>query len=129
MEYISSLTLSHFRSHKVSKLSLDGRPVVVFGNNGTGKTNILEAVSLFSPGRGIRRASAKDVTRNPEAIGWKIEGKVTNSISENENLKSSFSYVKEKNKDLHLIGLVSWNQCVSISNKSWNMRNEIIYIC
>ena len=84
MEYISSLTLSHFRSHKVSKLSLDGRPVVVFGNNGTGKTNILEAVSLFSPGRGIRRASAKDVTRNPEAIGWKIEGKVTNSISENE---------------------------------------------
>ena len=84
MEYISSLTLSHFRSHKVSKLSLDGRPVVVFGNNGTGKTNILEAVSLFSPGRGIRRASAKDVTRNPEAIGWNIEGKVTNSISENE---------------------------------------------
>ncbi len=84
MEYISSLTLSHFRSHKVSKLSLDGRPVVVFGNNGTGKTNILEAVSLFSPGRGIRRASAKDVTRNPEAIGWKIEGKVTNNISENE---------------------------------------------
>ena len=84
MEYISSLTLSHFRSHKVSKLSLDGRPVVVFGNNGTGKTNILEAVSLFSPGRGIRRASAKDVTRTPEAIGWKIEGTVTNSISENE---------------------------------------------
>ena len=41
---------------------------MVFGNNGTGKTNILEAVSLFSPGRGIRRASAKDVTRNPEAI-------------------------------------------------------------
>ena len=76
MEYISNLTLSHFRSHKISKLSLDGRPVVVFGNNGTGKTNILEAVSLFSPGRGLRRATANDITRDPEAIGWKIEGRV-----------------------------------------------------
>lgn len=84
MEYISSLTLSHFRSHKISKLLLDGRPVVVFGKNGTGKTNILEAVSLFSPGRGLRRATASDITRKPEAIGWKIEGKVKNRISEYE---------------------------------------------
>lgn len=84
MEYISNLTLSHFRSHKISKLSLDGRPVVVFGKNGTGKTNILEAVSLFSPGRGLRRATANDITRDPEAIGWKIEGRVKNRISEYE---------------------------------------------
>jgi len=84
VEYISNLTLSHFRSHKISKLSLDGRPVVVFGKNGTGKTNILEAVSLFSPGRGLRRATANDIKRNPEAIGWKIEGRVKNRISEYE---------------------------------------------
>ena len=89
MEYISNLTLSHFRSHKISKLSLDGKPVVVFGKNGTGKTNILEAVSLFSPGRGLRRATAEDITRNPEAIGWKIEGKVKNRISEYEVVISS----------------------------------------
>ncbi len=89
MEYISNLTLSHFRSHKISKLSLDGRPVVVFGKNGTGKTNILEAISLFSPGRGLRRATAEDITRNPEAIGWKIEGKVKNKISEYEVVISS----------------------------------------
>ena len=89
MEYISNLTLSHFRSHKISKLSLDGRPVVVFGKNGTGKTNILEAVSLFSPGRGLRRATAEDITRIPEAIGWKIEGNVKNKISEYEVVMSS----------------------------------------
>ena len=89
MEYISNLNLSHFRSHKISKLSLDGRPVVVFGKNGTGKTNILEAVSLFSPGRGLRRATAEDITRNPEAIGWKIEGSVKNRISEYEVVISS----------------------------------------
>ena len=89
MEHISNLTLSHFRSHKVSKLSLDGRPVVIFGKNGTGKTNILEAVSLFSPGRGLRRATAEDITRNPEAIGWKIEGSVKNRFSEYEVVISS----------------------------------------
>jgi len=69
---LSNLTLSHFRSHKLTRLSLDGRPVVLFGSNGSGKTNILEAVSLFSPGRGMRRAGAHDMTRRPEALGWKL---------------------------------------------------------
>jgi DNA replication and repair protein RecF len=47
-------------------------PVAIHGNNGAGKTNILEAISLLSPGRGLRRASAEDMTRRPEALGWKI---------------------------------------------------------
>jgi DNA replication and repair protein RecF len=69
---ISGLTLSHFRSHKHGRLAPDGRPVAIFGLNGSGKTNILEAVSLLSPGRGLRRAVAEDMTRRPEALGWKI---------------------------------------------------------
>ena len=44
----------------------------LLGPNGAGKTNILEAVSLLSPGRGLRRSSASDMTRRPEALGWKI---------------------------------------------------------
>lgn len=72
--YISTLKLSHFRSHKRAELSLDARPVVLYGPNGAGKTNILEAVSLFSPGRGMRRASAEDMTRRPEVLGWKVSG-------------------------------------------------------
>jgi len=69
---LTSLKLSHFRSHLRADLHLDGRPVALYGNNGAGKTNILEAVSLFSPGRGIRRASAADMARRPEALGWKL---------------------------------------------------------
>jgi DNA replication and repair protein RecF len=71
---LADLTLSHFRSHKRARLSLDGRPVAIHGPNGAGKTNILEAVSLFSPGRGLRRASAEDMTRRPEVLGWKLTG-------------------------------------------------------
>ena len=70
--YLSSFTLSHFRSHKRAVIECDGRPVAIFGPNGAGKTNILEAVSLLSPGRGLRRSSAHDMTRRPEALGWKL---------------------------------------------------------
>lgn len=44
----------------------------MFGANGAGKTNLIEAVSLLSPGRGLRGASADDLPRRPEAIGWKV---------------------------------------------------------
>ena len=70
--HLSQLTLSHFRSHKRAVLDVDARPVAVYGPNGAGKTNIIEAISLLSPGRGLRRSSAEDMTRRPEALGWKI---------------------------------------------------------
>ncbi len=69
---LSQLTLSHFRSHKRAVIDVDARPVAIHGPNGAGKTNILEAVSLLSPGRGLRRSSAQDMTRRPEALGWKV---------------------------------------------------------
>ena len=71
---LTSLVISHFRSHRLARLVLDGRPVAIHGPNGAGKTNILEAVSLFSPGRGLRRAAATDMARRPEALGWKLSG-------------------------------------------------------
>jgi len=54
-------------------MDCDARPLAIYGANGAGKTNILEAVSLLSPGRGLRRASAEEMTRRPEALGWKIK--------------------------------------------------------
>lgn len=70
---ITSLNLSHFRSHLAARLIFDGRPVAIVGANGAGKTNILEAVSLLSPGRGLRRAGADEIARRPESLGWKVE--------------------------------------------------------
>lgn len=70
--YLTDLKLSHFRSHKLARLALDARPVAIHGPNGAGKTNILEAVSLLSPGRGLRRARSEDIARKPESLGWKV---------------------------------------------------------
>ena len=55
---VTALRLGQFRNHAGTQLDLDNRPVALFGANGAGKTNILEAVSLLSPGRGLRRAAA-----------------------------------------------------------------------
>jgi DNA replication and repair protein RecF len=70
--FLGKLTLSHFRSHRRAGLSLDGRPVAIYGPNGAGKTNLLEAVSLLSPGRGLRRASTDEIARQPESLGWRV---------------------------------------------------------
>lgn len=69
---LKELTLSHFRSHKQAHLTLEPGPIAIHGPNGAGKTNIIEAVSLLSPGRGLRRASAEAMVRRPEALGWKV---------------------------------------------------------
>jgi DNA replication and repair protein RecF len=57
-------------------LPCDGRPVAIYGPNGAGKTNLIEAVSLLSPGRGLRRASPDDLIRKPEVLGWKVTGEL-----------------------------------------------------
>lgn len=85
---LSELRLSHFRSHRAAHLVLDGRPVAIFGPNGAGKTNILEAISLLSPGRGLRRAGPDEIARQPEAIGWKV-GAVLNSIHQIHEVETS----------------------------------------
>lgn len=59
--YVSRLSLTNFRSYQSMSLDLDGRPVVLTGANGAGKTNLLEAVSYLSPGRGLRRAAQDQV--------------------------------------------------------------------
>ena len=60
---VTRLALTDFRSYERLDLALDGRAVFVFGPNGAGKTNLLEAVSLLTPGRGLRGASLAEVGR------------------------------------------------------------------
>ncbi len=70
--FIRDLTLAQFRSHALARLEPDGRPVALIGPNGAGKTNLIEAVSMLSPGRGLRRARAEDLARAPGALGWRV---------------------------------------------------------
>ena len=69
---IERLQLTEFRNYASLVLSLDGRHVVLTGENGAGKTNLLEAVSFLAPGRGMRRASYDAVTRHGAETGFAV---------------------------------------------------------
>jgi DNA replication and repair protein RecF len=70
--FLTTLKLSDFRNYAQSSLSLDQRHVVLTGANGSGKTNLLEAVSFLSPGRGFRRATLSDVSKVGADHGFSI---------------------------------------------------------
>jgi DNA replication and repair protein RecF len=57
------LVLADFRSYPSLDLALSPGPVVLTGENGAGKTNLMEAISLLSPGRGLRRAELGECAR------------------------------------------------------------------
>ena len=70
---IEKVKISNFRSYKILELSFDSNPTVIYGKNGVGKTNLLEAISLLYPGKGIRRSSFHDMINLSNNISWKVE--------------------------------------------------------
>lgn len=60
---ICRLDLNNFRCYRQLRLVLDSRPVILTGENGAGKTNLLESISFFAPGRGLRHASSEEIAR------------------------------------------------------------------
>ncbi len=73
---VSRLALTDFRNYHTARLDLAAGPVVLTGPNGAGKTNLLEAVSVLSPGRGLRNARLADFDRRPAEgdaeTGWAV---------------------------------------------------------
>ena len=63
---ISRVSLSDFRCYSALRLNPEPGLVVLTGANGAGKTNLLEALSLLSPGRGLRGARLAEISRQPE---------------------------------------------------------------
>ncbi|QGZ93197.1 DNA replication/repair protein RecF [Terricaulis silvestris] len=77
--YVSRLMLTDFRNHAALDLALDARPVCLFGANGAGKTNILEALTMLAPSRGLRAATLVDVARTggeDRAQPWAVSARV-----------------------------------------------------
>ena len=64
---LNRIHLHHFRNHANSTIAPAARFNLLVGENGAGKTNVLEAISLFAPGRGLRRAALADMAAHGEA--------------------------------------------------------------
>jgi DNA replication and repair protein RecF len=74
--HISKLSLTNFRNYATLSIGLDPGAVVFSGDNGAGKTNLLEAISLLTPGRGLRRAPYADVAREGGDGGFAIHARL-----------------------------------------------------
>ncbi|WP_330084436.1 DNA replication/repair protein RecF [Methylocystis iwaonis] len=69
---VRRLTLADYRSYAQARCEIDARLVALVGENGAGKTNVLEALSLFSPGRGLRRAELSECARRDGSGGFAV---------------------------------------------------------
>jgi DNA replication and repair protein RecF len=74
--WIERLTLTSFRNYSYLTLDMGPGPVVLFGANGAGKTNLLEAVSMLSPGQGLRRATFAEMARHGGSGEWVVQARI-----------------------------------------------------
>ncbi|TGQ65005.1 MAG: DNA replication/repair protein RecF [Mesorhizobium sp.] len=74
--HISKLTLTNFRNYAALAIELAPGAVVFSGDNGAGKTNLLEAISLLTPGRGLRRAPYANVAREGGDGGFALHARL-----------------------------------------------------
>jgi DNA replication and repair protein RecF len=72
LPFVSRLMVQDFRSYATAQLDFEHRLIAFTGENGAGKTNLLEALSLFTPGRGLRRIDLGDMARHGSSGGFSI---------------------------------------------------------
>jgi DNA replication and repair protein RecF len=73
---IRRLTLNNFRSYRAASLDVDRALVVLTGENGAGKTNLIEAISLLAPGRGLRRATLEEIAFSEGDGSWAASAEI-----------------------------------------------------
>jgi len=74
--WVGRLMLTDFRSYTRLELDAGPGPVVVTGANGAGKTNLLEAMSMLAPGRGLRGARLSEMARDPGPGAWAVSARL-----------------------------------------------------
>ncbi len=77
---IRRLTLTNFRSYRAAQIEIGDGPVVLTGQNGAGKTNLIEAISFLVPGRGLRRATLDEAAFTEGDGSWAISAEVEGAL-------------------------------------------------
>ena len=125
---LKRLTLVNFRNYKYLRLNFDKKFVILCGENGSGKTNILEAISFLSQGRGLRSAKLSEIKtfdflantqKTPTFInnnGWAVSAQITNGEEEFNIGTSVESSIKE----------IDYNETKEVERRIVNINNQKI---
>jgi DNA replication and repair protein RecF len=123
MSFIKNLSLNNYRVYKNNSFNFGENINIIYGKNGIGKTNILEALSLLSPGKGLLNADVDEILKKDEKIGWSVLAKL-----EHELVESVAVYTEESKKKIKINGNIirGQNELNNIFNIIWltpNMQN------
>jgi len=77
--WVERLQLTDFRNYRSLQLNVGPSPVVLTGANGSGKTNLLEAVSLLGSGQGLRRVPYSELARLG-ATRWAVAARLVTPL-------------------------------------------------
>jgi DNA replication and repair protein RecF len=77
---VRRLTLNNFRNYRAASLEAGAGSLVLVGPNGAGKTNLIEAISLLAPGRGLRRASVEEFAFSEGDGSWAISAEIEGAL-------------------------------------------------
>lgn len=78
---LDRITLSQFRNHQATRLDGTAKFNLLVGENGAGKTNVLEALSLLAPGRGLRRAALPEIPAKHGDGGFAVSAELGSSVT------------------------------------------------
>lgn len=122
---IVRLVLTDFRCYDSLSLTCDRRPVVLTGPNGAGKTNILEAISLLSPGRGLRQMKLNEALRHHQGHSSPSWGVSATVESDSDITHVGTAYYRQDNaRDRRQVQIneklvASQAQLAEVSNVIW----------
>ena len=128
---VTRLTLTDFRNYAFLRMTPGLRPVIITGENGSGKTNILEAISFITPGRGLRSARLADIKRFTPAVisedympgngGWAVSAVVAKNGEEFEIGTAVEKNIKENEDETR----VSDRRIVKINGQKGVSQTEL----
>lgn len=119
---VSRLTLTDFRNYAYLRINADLSPIILTGENGSGKTNILEAISFLTPGKGLRGARLADIKRiTPALIS-------ADYISSKDTFNWAVSAIVKKNNEEYNIGTGSQKSQREADDEIRSFERRIVQI-
>ena len=92
---LDRISLTRFRNHSATEIAGTAQFNLLVGENGAGKTNVLEAISLLSPGRGLRRAALAEIVQHGASDGFGVGASLGTGLGEEPVRLATYSEAQQ----------------------------------